>query len=752
MRVGLRHLQETPFRSDRAFTVKVAAGFRSLPMRKLSVLILVLTAFTAVRGADSVLTSAQTLAPAEDFPRFIVPGQEKEMAALNAMHRLHYPPVWLDYPNRDPMAGLCTLWDEWLTGACLWADTAGILVCDNRVTITQRLKNSFRHKFIDTEGYVATHQHDGIGHALGWPFPYWIKSPGAVGAHFSAVGTASAVLPQGAPLTTGVADWVLTGAEYRGIKGDGWHLSLSAADAHVVPALGVIDPRVSPFIQLRWSAENLGDAQPWLEWETEENPGFSVERRMAIPRPRSTAGVMTHEMIPLYRHPGWRGKVTRLRLRLGNPTPGAVIIQALFSQYDTRHNINNFDYIRGVIDVFQWTGDLAFMRAELPRLRHALRFTQTEFKTRENNCVLTTWVGHEGTTGVVRGLDGTKTILHGSGIGNNYWDLLPFGHKDSYATIRYYDTLVRMAGLERDIERHPEWNLPNDAGRFDPADLEQHAAAVKVEGNRIFWSEATGRFVAGPDVDGKRHDYGFTFLNTDAIHYGFATPEHARSIMDWLDGKRTVAGDTSTGTDIYYFRFGPRSTTRRNVDYYFWGWSKPESIPFGGQVQDGGAVLGWSYMDLSSRLKVNGADDAWARLSEIAHWFDDVQAGGGYREYYKKQGAALQGDGAAGGLGMDREFFESLLVPQIMLRGFLGFSATSDGCRIEPKLPKAFPSLTIDRISIKGLVLLVTVTADQILVRKVSGAHDGRFSIEAPGFTPVPPVDWTTTSEVRLRR
>jgi hypothetical protein len=123
------------------------------------------------------------------------------------------------------------------------------------------------------------------------------------------------------------------------------------------------------------------------------------------------------------------------------------------------------------------------------------------------------------------------------------------------------------------------------------------------------------------------------------------------------------------------------------VDYYFWGWSKPESIVFGGQVQDGGAVLGWSFMDLSSRLKVNGPDDAWLRLREIAHWFDEVQAGGGYREYYKKQGAALPGDGAAGGLGMDREFFESLLVPQIVLRGFLGFAPTADGCRIEPKLP-----------------------------------------------------------------
>ncbi|HTO02190.1 MAG TPA: hypothetical protein VL069_00750, partial [Opitutus sp.] len=546
--------------------------------------------------------------------------------------------------------------------------------------------------------------------------------------------------------------WTLVGAADRGMDDAGWQLTLTAAQASVTAALGVIEPRVSPFMQLRWSATHLADAQPWLEWETEEQPGFSVDRRMAIPLPSGSDGMITNEMIPLYRHPLWRGKITRLRLRFGNATPGAnVTLQALFSQYDTRHNINNFDFIRGAIDVFLWTGDLAFMRAELPRLRKALRFAQKEFRTRENNCVLTPWVGHEGTTGLVRAADGMKTILHGTGIGNNYWDLLPFGYKDSYATIRYYDTLVRMAALERDVDLHPEWNFPNSGDRFDSADLERHAAEVKVEGNRIFWSNDTGRFVAGPDIEGKRHDYGFTFLNTDAIHYDFATPEHARQIMDWLDGRRIVEGDTSTGADIYRFRFGPRSTTRRNVDYYFWGWSQPESIVFGGQVQDGGSVLGWSFMDLSSRLKVLGPDDAWARLREIAHWFEDVQAGGGYREYYKSQGAALQGDGAAGGLGMDREFFESLLVPQIMLRGFLGFLPTSDGCRIEPKLPRAFPSLTIDRISIRGLVLLVTATDDSILVRKLSGEHAGLFTIDAPDFKPLPPIDWTQTPEVRLR-
>jgi hypothetical protein len=46
----------------------------------------------------------------------------------------------------------------------------------------------------------------------------------------------------------------------------------------------------------------------------------------------------------------------------------------------------------------------------------------------------------------------------------------------------------------------------------------------------------------------------------------------------------------------------------------------------------------------------------------------------------------MQGGNVAGGLGLDKEFFESILVPQVMLYGFLGLRAGAD-------------AFTIDRIS-----------------------------------------------------
>ena len=202
-------------------------------------------------------------------------------------------------------------------------------------------------------------------------------------------------------------------------------------------------------------------------------------------------------------------------------------------------------------------------------------------------------------------------------------------------------------------------------------------------------------------------------INTDAIHYGLASREQSLSILEWLDGKRSVAGDTSQGADIYHWRFGARTTTLRNTDTYVWAWSNPESIPFGGQVQDGGAVLGFSYFDIMARIQANGPDDAWNRLQEILTWFREVQSEGGYRDYYSKPGrGTLQGGGPAGGLGVDQEFFESVLVPQVMLYGFLGMTAEPTGFTFAPRLPKGWPLLTISRVRMHDHEVEVTAYAN----------------------------------------
>lgn len=638
----------------------------------------------------------------DDFPHFQVPLHEKQMDTLRRL-------FWLHYPGAGPKA---TLWDEWLSSASLWP---AVETNDFARSFRQQWKQVLSSRVIDPEGYVATHQHASIAHPLGWPFPFWNQGRRTAGWHFSFKDT---VGPGWRPDRLNTPEgWTLHHAQDSGVDEEGWRLTLTGVNATVTTPECHIDPYEAPFLQLRYKGRGLEDAQPYIEWATREQPRFSVERRFYFSP--YVGDVYHHECIPMYRHPQWRGEITRLRIGWSNPKSGGeVVLQAFFTQYDTRHNINSQNFVRGCATTFWWTRDLNFLRQNLNRMRTAIRYLMTEHQTLTQKVVYTPWVGHEGRSGIRYTPDGKKEIITGQGIGNNYWDLLPFGYKDVYATIHYYDALRVMARIEREVRQHPEWNMPGGVLALDPDFLLKHAEDVKREGNRLFWNPRTRRY-APIDADGKMHDYGFTFLNLEAIYYGFATPERAQEILRWISGERVVEGDTSQGRDIYFWRFAPRASTRRNIDYYFWAWSAPESIPFGDQVQDGGAVLGFSYHDLMARLKVRGADDAWNRLQEIIRWFEEVESAGGYRKYYDgSRPGRLQGGGTAGGLGLDMEFFESVLVPQVMLYGFLGFQPSADGFALQPSLPSGWKELRIDCIRWREVTLDITTARDSIRILK----------------------------------
>ena len=256
---------------------------------------------------------------------------------------------------------------------------------------------------------------------------------------------------------------------------------------------------------------------------------------------------------------------------------------------------------------------------------------------------------------------------------------------------------------------------------------------MKAYGTKRFWNRSTQRF-GTVDLDGVMHDYGWTFLNNEAVYHDFATERQARAIRDWISGRRSVAGDTSTGEDIYRWRFGPRASTLRNLDYYYWGWPKPETNAWGSRLQDGGAALGFSYHDLMCRLKVDGPDDAWKRLRGVLDWFRETQAEGGYRRYYEndKSRGTAQGGKEPGAIGVDMEFFESVLVPQVMLYGFLGFEPTAEGCRIQPRLPKDWPELKITRVHLHDVVLELTARADGVLLIQADRLSDLPMVIELP--------------------
>ncbi len=637
--------------------------------------------------------------PRPDVPtRFLLPTQDPEARLINELHALHLPHAFV----------ACTLWDAWLPRATVWT---GPLFRD-------RYRQSFLDRRIDGDGYVSMQQHRGLAHSEGWPFPTW-QQGGGVGWHFSVTGDEWAVEAVGLRPTTSWQDWTIAHADVEGIdQAEGLVMRVTEPPVTITTPSFLCPTAVCPFVRIEWSVSAMDAAKKdpaaaasaRLEWQLADDDTWTPERSVAVPLPDSGMQYANVRLPPI---PDEGRAFTRFRITIDAAKDTRIAFKSLISAVDSRHPTTNALFVHGASDYFLWTRDVDFLRASIGRMRRAVRFALDEFDVREERHVEVPWVGHDGRSGLTIGADGSKTIHAGVGVGSNYWDLLPFGGHDAFATLALARALEQLEKVERGIAAHPEWSMPGDETPFSAADLRVLRIGIRDEFRRRFWNPATGRFVGWVDRSGQAYDYGFTFLNLEAIAAGIASNEQAESILDWIDGQRLVEGDTSQGADIYHWRFGPRSTTRRNLETYMWSWTTPEANPWGGQVQDGGAVLGFSGFDIQARLAARSADDAGARLREILRWFAEVQAEGGYRSYYARPDrGTMQGGGTAGGLGLDREFLESLLVPHVMLDGFLGFEPDVDGFTVRPRLPADWPAITVRGIHFHDQIIDVTARGD----------------------------------------
>jgi len=630
------------------------------------------------------------------FPSFTVPGFSTEMANLREMFYIHY------YQNRDLFP---TYNSSWLPISYSWVGIEPLTKNYKRAYYNSLLTS----RNISEEGYVTSGQPWGLAHSEGWPFPQWNQSSGW-GKHYKI--TDHLVSIWGVTRSTTATDWTRSGCSTISVtQEEGWKLNLTSSSASIQTPTFNVENVAAPCSRLEWSTPTgLGSsAQPYLEWSTVSPPVFNSSRRVYFDAITAEDGNV-ETMIQLSDNPLW-SKTDNLRavkFYFDNAAGTTVNVHNAFTAVDSRQQANNATHIKACYDYINLTGDDYFLKANINQMRLAMKFAIDEFEVEANKCVWTPWLGHDGRSGIV------PTVL-GQGIGGNYWDLLPFGGFDALATIYLYHAMNSLAELEEEIKNNPGWEIPDGPNRFSPEYLENLAAEMKENSSR-FWNSAAGRFVAAVDIDSVSHDYGYTFVNLEAVHYGFANQKQSRSILDWISGKRIVAGDTSQGADIYNWTFAPRSSTIRNTDYYDFVWTDPGSNPFGNSIQDGGAVLGFSYHDLMARLKIYGSDNSWERLNEILDWFVDVQAEGGYRAYYDTHPGNLQGGGTMGGLGMDAEFIESVLLPQVMIYGFLGYKPNLNGFEINPNLPTNWPSLSIDRILAHNSLISIFASTNQIKI------------------------------------
>lgn len=387
----------------------------------------------------------------------------------------------------------------------------------------------------------------------------------------------------------------------------------------------------------------------------------------------------------------------------------------------SRHFVTNPIYCTAVAHHYLMTRDRAFLEKTEPKTGESI-LSKTR---RAMDYQLDTLGGRSGLVTIPgREHDGTPGSL-----GTNYWDFWLFGHRCAYTNALFYESLRQMAELEESL-----------GNKERAGELRALRPKVKEEFNRTFWDDKAGRYVGWVDAAGKPHDFGFTFVNLMALDYGLADQAQADKVLAWLDGKRTVEGDDSTGNDIYAFGFAPRSNTRdaRHSDEVLVNtWNGAFDIQPGGnaayglQIQNGGAIFYVSYHDLRARNRYAGADDAAMRFAGIEKEF---------RKDHLRRDPANSG-GVSDIVGILREFPESGLVPYFFIDGVLGIEPTAGGLLIDPHLPSDMPEAAVRDFHFAGKSW--TITADR--AAREPAADGTKITVPAPG-------SWLLTPEGKISK
>lgn len=197
-----------------------------------------------------------------------------------------------------------------------------------------------------------------------------------------------------------------------------------------------------------------------------------------------------------------------------------------------------------------------------------------------------------------------------TGTPSNRWTNFKFGYLDAYCNISFNKAmraLVKLYNLQ---------GLTDEAGKYK-AVADNNAAAFSDK----FWDSEKKRFVGCFDKNSVFYDYGFTFINIEAIEAGMAKKEQISDIYSWLDGTREIPTDTSKGSDIYALGFAPRNTTLA-ADDKLWDTLGGSVIlsgngKFGDYYLNGGASLSSAYYDILARNSSGLKDTVTAKLNAL---------------------------------------------------------------------------------------------------------------------------------------
>ncbi|RKX23856.1 MAG: hypothetical protein DRP47_12215 [Candidatus Zixiibacteriota bacterium] len=393
----------------------------------------------------------------------------------------------------------------------------------------------------------------------------------------------------------------------------------------------------------------------------------------------------------------------------GSPVGG------LNTNYDTRHLNTNALYIQAVWNYYSWTGDYVFLNSQLQRVSDAMQYQKD-------------WLGAS-TEDLINGensYDSDHGGIHDEDMLSNYWDLLPFGGLDAYASIDYYNSLLAMAQIH--------YALGNMAEGDDYAAL---ADQTKTAYNDTFWSVLTERYIGAIDRLGTSHDYGFTFVNIQALEAGLADSVRAENIINWLD-----SGDICSR-----WVFAPRTCTSSTLD----NWRRVDAnrADYGWelQLQDGGANLYVSGYDIIARAQYSGANAAYTRLKEIlTRYSEPDKLTGGSPTIFNE--TIQGGNDGAGSIGvMSHEFPESGIAGSAFLYAFLGLKPMWDGLHIEPAIPSNQTYIGAENINYHGMNLNFHITENTITIECTRNESVGENCYVIDGSRKVFPAGTFTLDE-----
>lgn len=323
---------------------------------------------------------------------------------------------------------------------------------------------------------------------------------------------------------------------------------------------------------------------------------------------------------------------------------------------------DNLDLITGTYAYMVHSGDLEFVRANLPVLERLLAY----------------FTRHIGASGLFELQDPDNRW---------YYDIIKTSGINSYYNAVFYQALRELADME------------DAAGSTQKADAYRKlAASIKAAFNRVLWKEdAPGgpRYIDWIDSDGKPVCYFCDLCQWRPIAVGIASPEQARKIIATAD-KRIAQLEKEDGYQGYATLSAlwpiPDSANRM-----------PSIQPWG-MIMNGGSLLAETYWEVIARARAGDTEGAYRRLRLFAehyqqtHWVPfncfSIKAVPHCQEPY---------------------LADMGIVPAALVTGILGIEPTWNKLDVTPHLPAGWSKAEAD-ILYKGQRQHVTIEHGKISI------------------------------------